>query len=181
MAQPFIAQISCFAGNFAPIGWMFCNGQLLPISQYDALYAVIGTTYGGDGVTTFALPNLQGRTPMHWGNGPNGFTTEIGQAQGSSNITLTTGQIPSHNHAVTAVQVPSNAEAERSPVPSSTAYLSDSARPSGAWKIAPTAVAAQFSNKAIGVSGASQAHENMQPWLGLNFCIAVQGVFPSRN
>src|SRR5262249_3659539 len=98
MAEPYIGEVRCFGFNFQPRGWAFCNGQLLQIAQFEALYALLGTIYGGDGVSTFGLPNLQGQIPMHWGNGPGGFNTTIGQVQGSPTVTLTTAQIPAHNH-----------------------------------------------------------------------------------
>lgn len=181
MATPFIAQVSCFACNFAPVNWAFCNGQSLPIAQFDALYALIGTIYGGDGVTNFNLPDLRARSPMHWGNGPSGFNTQIGQVQGTDTVTLITSQMPTHNHTISSSVAPSNAQSERSPVPSGTAFVSASARPSAAWKLTPTTMTAQFSPKAIGITGGSQPHDNMQPYLVMNFCIATQGVFPSRN
>ena len=181
MAQPYIGEIRCFGFNFAPQSWAQCNGQLMAISQNDVLFAIIGTTYGGDGVTTFALPNLQGQIPMHWGNGPGGFNTTIGQAQGTTSVTLTTNQIPIHTHPWTAVTVPAGGVVERTAVPDSTCYLSTSQPPNGVYQKTPATVTAAFSPKAISPSGGSQPHENMQPFLVLNFCIALFGIFPSQN
>ncbi len=181
MAEPFIAQISCFACSFSPSSWAYCNGQTLPIAQYTALYSIIGTIYGGDGQQTFLLPNLQGQSPMHWGTGPGGFNTTIGEAQGAPMITLITSQIPSHTHTITAGSSPSGGSAERSPSPSSTSFLSASAVPSWAYQKAPSNTSAQFSSRAIGVVGGTQPHENRQPYQALNICIALEGIYPQRN
>src|SRR5205085_10617792 len=116
MAEPYVGEIRCFGFNFAPQSWAFCNGQLMSIANNTVLFSVIGTTYGGDGITTCGLPNLQGRIPMHWGNGPSGFNTVVGQLQGETNVTLTTQQIPIHTHTVTAVEVPSGGGPERTAV-----------------------------------------------------------------
>jgi len=178
MAEPYIGEIRCFGFNFAPIDWAFCNGQLMSIAQNQALFSIIGTTYGGDGVSTFALPNLQGRVPMHWGTSP-GFNTVIGEVQGTTTVTLTSQQIPLHNHAVTAAQVGGTGEEVASP--SSSAYLGNSTGHNLAYIKAPTTFDAPFSPRAIGPAGGSQPHENMQPYLALNFCIALFGIFPSRN
>jgi microcystin-dependent protein len=179
MASPYIGEIRCFGFNFAPVDWAFCNGQLLPISQFEALYAIIGTIYGGDGVTNFALPNLQGQIPMHWGNGPGGFNTQIGQVQGVTSVTLTTQQIPTHNHTITVAEVQSGGQPERIAQPNGNAWIAQSA-PDGMYNKTPT-VNAPFSGKTIGLQGGSQAHDNMQPYLVLNFCICLNGIFPSRN
>src|SRR5205807_5707661 len=113
MAEPYYGEIRCFGFQFAPVGWAFCNGQQMAISQNDALFAVIGTTYGGDGIVTFGLPNLQGRIPMHWGNGPGGFNTAIGESQGATTHTLIASEIPVHTHTITAASVPSGGIVER--------------------------------------------------------------------
>lgn|SRR5262249_47135190 len=181
MAEPYIGEIRCFGFNFAPRGWALCNGQLLSIAQNDALFAILGTIYGGDGVNTFGLPNLQGQIPMHWGNGPGGFNTSIGQVQGTTSVTLTTNQIPTHAHTVIAVEVPSGGVPERTAVPNSTTFLGPSEPPNAVYQLAPSSVTAAFSSKAIAVQGGSQPHDNMQPYLVLNFCIALEGIFPSRN
>jgi microcystin-dependent protein len=180
MSEPYLGEIRCFGFNFAPFGWMFCNGQLLPISQYAALFSLLGTTYGGNGTTTFALPNLQGRIPMHWGNGPSGFNTVIGEVQGTPTVTLIATEIPSHTHTISAADIPSGGIVERVASPSGgLAYLADSG-PDAIWNKTPT-VNAALSPKAIGLVGGSQPHENTQPYLVVNFCIALQGIFPSRN
>jgi microcystin-dependent protein len=181
MSQPFLGEIRCFGFNFAPRGWAQCNGQLQPISQNTALFSLLGTTYGGDGVTTFALPNLQGQIPMHWGNSPGGLNTVIGQVQGQSNVTLNSNQIPQHTHSVTAATVPAGGTSQRTAVPSNTAYLSGSRPPNRAYQNPAQAITAPFSPKAITSTGGSQPHDNMQPYLVLNFCIALEGIFPARN
>lgn len=180
MAEPFIGEICCFGFTFSPRDWAKCNGQLLPISQFSTLFAVIGTTYGGDGQTTFALPNLQGSIPMHWGSSA-GFNTQIGEVQGSSTVALTVQQIPQHNHAITVVSIPSDGTSERAAVPTNAAFLSGSRPPNQPWQNPPQSVVQPFSPKAISYTGGTQGHENMQPFLTLNFCISLYGVFPSRN
>jgi microcystin-dependent protein len=179
MSQPFVGEIRCFGFQFAPVNWAFCNGQLLPISEFDVLYAVIGTTYGGDGQSTFALPNLQGAVPMHWGNGVGGFNTQIGQVQGSTIVTLTQAQMPQHRHAITTAVVAPGGAPERTATPSASTNIGTS-DPDGLYKSTPTLDAA-FAPAAIGSAGGSQPHDNMQPYLALNFCISLFGVFPSRN
>jgi microcystin-dependent protein len=179
MAQPFVGEIRCFGFNFAPVGWAQCNGQLMSIAQNTVLFAIIGTTYGGDGITTFALPNLQGQIPMHWGNGPGGFNTVIGQVQGTPTVTLTTNQIPAHAHTINSMRVPSGGALEHRAAPSSTAFISNS-NPDGVYNTAPT-INAPLSNLVIGSTGGSQPHDNMQPYLALNFCISLNGIFPSQT
>jgi microcystin-dependent protein len=179
MASPYIGEIRCFGFSFAPVGWAFCNGQLVPIAQNEALYAIIGTIYGGDGVTTFALPNLQGQAPMHWGNGPGGFNTAIGQVQGDTAVSLTATQMPVHAHTINCVTLQSGGVVVRTNTPDPTALIAPS-EPDGVYQKAPT-IDAPFSNQAISIAGASQPHDNMQPYLALNFCIALEGIFPSRN
>jgi len=179
MSQPFIGEIRCFGFQFAPVNWALCDGQLLPISNFDALFAILGTTYGGDGQTTFALPNLQGRVPMHWGNGAGGFNTVIGEVQGTTTVTLTTAQIPQHQHAIDAAVVAPGGAPERTATPSASTYIGTS-DPDGLYKSAPT-LDAPFAPAAIGNAGSSLPHENRQPYLALNFCICLNGIFPSRN
>jgi microcystin-dependent protein len=180
MASPYVGEIRCFGFNFAPVGWAFCNGQLMPIAQNDALFAIIGTIYGGDGVTTFALPNLQGQIPMHWGNGPGGFNTSLGQVQGTPNVTLTTQQIPIHAHTIVSASVASGGAKEHLAAPSGVAFIGPS-NPDLCYTNQVASLTAAFSPKAISIQGGSQAHDNMQPYLTLSFCIALEGVFPSRN
>lgn len=180
MSQPFVGEIRCFGFNFAPFGWAFCNGQPLPISNFTALYAIIGTIYGGDGVTTFNLPNLQGQIPMHWGNGPGGFNTNIGQVQGTTSITLTQAQEPAHTHTVTLQELPAGGVVERTAAPGANSWLSDSS-PDFLYANQNLTPVVQFSSKVISSVGGSQPHDNMQPYLALNFCISLEGIFPSRN
>ena len=177
MANPFVGEIRCFGFNFAPLGWALCNGQLLSISQNTALFSLLGTNFGGNGTTTFALPNLQGNVPMHWGN--SGFNSVIGEVQGGSTVTLTSNQIPIHNHAIISQVVATGGAAEHAATPSSGASIGPS-NPDGLYNTLPT-INATFSPSTIGVTGGSQPHDNMQPYLVLNFCIALQGVFPARN
>jgi microcystin-dependent protein len=177
MATPFLGEIKLFSINFPPKGWALCNGQLLPIGQNQPLFALLGTTYGGNGQNNFALPNLQGRVPIHFSN-----AHVLGEAGGSTAVTLTMGQLPAHTH-----------------LPSAKNTIGDSNLPAG--KVLAQTVAVQqdqssvavnmYSNNgsfgktlnpgAIGSTGGSQPHNNMMPYLTLNFCIALQGIFPSRN
>jgi microcystin-dependent protein len=165
--DPFIGEIRMFGGNFAPTGWAFCDGQLIPISENDALFTLIGTTYGGDGLVTFALPDLRGRVPIHQGNG---FT--LGQAAGVETVTLTTQQIPVHSHAFLGslnqggtTNPPTNVVAQ---IPGGNVYIQDS-----------TGVA--MNNQSLQPVGGSQPHENRQPFLTISFIIALDGVFPQQN
>jgi microcystin-dependent protein len=179
MSAPYVGEIRCFGFQFPPYGWAFCNGQPMSIAEQQVLYAVIGTIYGGDGVQTFNLPNLQGYVPMHWGNPASGFNTTIGQVQGTPSVTLTTQQEPAHSHTVTAQELPSGGVVYATPTPGPNAWLSD-ARTAGAYNYTPT-INAAFAANAITSVGGSQPHENRQPYLVLNFCISLTGVFPSRN
>ncbi|MEG3181832.1 phage tail protein [Sphingomonas sp. LT1P40] len=171
MAQPYVGELRMFAGNFPPNGWMFCDGQTLPISENDVLFQLIGTTYGGDGEETFNLPNLQSRVPMHMGTGPDGTTYQQGEMAGTESETLTVQQIPSHTHAFIA---------------STGAATSNS--PSGNVLRASPSVDAHYAGTpdadmaagAITPVGGSQPHENMQPFLCINFIISLFGVFPSQ-
>jgi microcystin-dependent protein len=176
MSQSYVGEIRCFGFNFNPAGWQQCNGQLLPISSYTALFSVIGTTYGGNGQTTFALPNLQGQVPMHWGSAVGLPTTVIGQAQGQPNVTLTTTQLPAHTHAATAA---TGSGTERTASPGPTSYLAESV-PGSAWVGAPT-LGPQFAPNAISLVGGNVPHDNMQPYLVLNFCISLFGTFPPHS
>lgn len=179
-ATPFIGEIFMFAGNFAPRGWAFCNGQLLPISEYDALFALIGTTYGGDGQTTFALPDLQSRVPVHAGQGP-GLSTRIqGEAAGAENVSIQSTQLPAHSHAVTlnASTGPANTASPAAGVMA----VADAGR--YATGVAP-AVALTGTSLALGNSGGGgavgQPHNNLQPYQTVSFIISLFGIFPSRN
>ena len=174
MSEPFIAEIRIFAGNFAPRSWAFCNGQLLPIAQNTALFSLIGTIYGGDGRTTTALPNMQGKAPMHPGRGPGLTDRRLGQRGGTETVTLTEAQMPSHNHNLQAANAPGTTFS-----PTSTSYLSRSV---GGNVYDST----DNLNNALNVgtlqnTGGNQAHNNMQPFLAINYIIALQGLYPSRG
>ncbi len=175
MSEPFIAEIRIFAGNFAPRSWAFCNGQLLPVSQNTALFSLIGTTYGGDGRTTTALPNLQGQAPMHPGRGPGLTARRLGQRTGVETVTLTEAQMPNHNHTFTADgssggPLGGGANATN-PVNN---YL-------GASVKYQSSTDSKVNMAALSNTGGSQAHNNMQPFLAMNFIIAPQGMYPSRS
>jgi|ERR1041385_1890910 microcystin-dependent protein len=173
MSDPFIGEIRMFGGNFAPAGWMFCSGQLIPISENDAMFNLIGTTYGGDGQATFALPDLQGRVPVHQGSG---FI--IGQNGGSENVTLSTQQIPQHNHTALTT-----ATAGTTNVPNNTAIFADTGTTGAITTYLPFANASQqpLLPSVLTNTGGSQPHDNMQPFLVVNFIISMFGIFPSQN
>ncbi|WMX13636.1 MULTISPECIES: phage tail protein [unclassified Aureispira] len=170
--DPFIGEIIMFGGNFAPRGWAFCDGQLLPIAQNSALFSILGTTYGGDGRTTFALPDLRGRVAIHPGNGPGLSDYRLGQKGGTETVTLTTNQIPSHNHMI---NVNNSAGTTNDPT---NHFLANT----GAFdsEYGTTANTIMNSN-ALGHTGGGQSHTNIQPYCCVNFIIALQGVFPSRS
>lgn len=170
--EPFIGEIMLFAGNFAPRGWAFCNGQVLPIAQNQALFSLLGTTYGGDGFTTFRLPDLRDRVPIHFGQGAGLSLRSLGEFAGASTHTITLTELPAHSHSL---QGSRNFGAVVSP---SGAY--PSRNPSGIPEYGLTADVA-MSPTAISTVGGSQAHENRQPYLAVNFCIALVGIFPSQN
>jgi microcystin-dependent protein len=175
MTTPFIGEIQLFGFNFAPVGWASCAGNLLPISQNTALFSLIGTTYGGNGQTTFALPDFQGRAPTNQGHGPGLSTRTAGEPFGEAQVSLLDSEIPSHTHAV-------NLYAQRDPGKRSTDPQNGSGL-SLPGNVAAFVTGAQpdtsFSAASIGPDGGSQAHENRQPYLAVNFCIALQGVYPS--
>jgi microcystin-dependent protein len=175
MSEPFVAEIRIFAGNFAPRGWAFCNGQLLPISQNTALFSLIGTTYGGDGRTTTALPNLQGRAPMHPGRGPGLTARVLGQSGGVEMISLSEAQMPNHTHALRASSVAADEEGTTSPVNNAPGEPEIAHAMYGAAdNLTPMADVLQS-------NGGSQPHNNMQPFTAMNFIIALQGLYPSRS
>lgn len=182
MSQPYVGQIDMFGGNFAPKGFAFCNGQLMSIAQDQALFSLIGTSYGGNGVTTFALPNLQSALPIHMGQGPGLSNYMIGQAAGTPSVTLTVSNIPQHNHMLTATTVDANATAIGPSLILATA-TGDSgplfyANPAdGQPPLVPVAMASGV----CGITGQSQPHSNLMPSLCITFIIALQGIFPSRN
>lgn len=177
MSNPFVGQIISVGFNFAPIGWAFCNGQLLAISNFNALFTLIGTTYGGDGQTTFALPNLCGRVPVNQGQGPGLSPYALGQNAGTETVTLTTNQIPQHNHTVNVTS-----SAGTTNVPSGSTYLSDTG-PGTPVILSYTAFAnAQaLTPSTIAPTGGNLPHENQQPYLCINYIICLDGIFPSPN
>ena len=175
MSEPFVAEIRIFPFNFAPRGWAFCDGQILPLAQNTALFSLLGTTYGGNGQTNFALPNLRGRLAMAQGQGPGLSQRWLGESAGSETVTLLPQQMPAHSHALRATASTS------SPSPAGTAMA-----PAVSAGNAPVPVYKSGGNKvamapdAVGPAGGGQPHNNMPPYLTLNFCIALQGVFPPR-
>ena len=173
--DPFVAEIRIFPFNFAPKGWAFCDGQILPLSQNTALFSLLGTTYGGDGKSNFALPDMQGNAPMHPGQGPGLSLHDLGETGGSDTVTLLESEIPSHSHSLMSSTVNSS-----KPSPAGNAL----ARVTGATPYVagtPAPPLAQFSSNALAPAGGDQPHNNMQPYLTLNFCIALQGVYPPRT
>ena len=178
MSEPFLGMISIFGFNFAPRGWAMCNGQILAIAQNTALFSLLGTTYGGNGQTTFALPNLQSRVPIHFGQGPGLSAYALGQAAGSESVTLTNAQMPQHNHG--GALLATNATADDS-IPAG-AYLAQRADGTANFKSSPPAPAtAAMAQGTIPLDGGSQPVSILEPYLALNFCIALEGIFPSRN
>jgi microcystin-dependent protein len=177
MADPFVAEIRIFPFNFAPKGWAFCDGQLLPISQNTALFSLLGTTYGGDGKSTFALPDMQGSSPMHPGQGPGLSLRDLGEMSGTQFVTLITSEIPAHAHNVGRAKAGDG----DSPTPVASVWAQT---PFGRGTLAlyhePPANAKVNQFQSLAPTGGSQPHNNMQPYLTLNFCIALQGVFPAR-
>ena len=172
MSEPFIAEIRIFAGNFAPRGWAFCDGQLLPIAQNTALFSLIGTVYGGDGRSTMGLPNLQGRAPLHAGRGPGLTSRRLGQRGGAETVTLTEAQMPNHNHQMMASPSPGE-----QPGPTGAAL----ARTVGSSAYAPAKNLVPFDQATMPSTGGGQAHDNMQPYLAMYFIIALTGLYPSRS
>jgi microcystin-dependent protein len=175
MSEPFIAEIRIFAGNFAPRGWAFCNGQLLPIAQNTALFSLIGTTYGGDGRTTTALPNLQERAAMHPGRGPGLTARRLGEQVGVTEVTLTEGQMPAHTHSQTAFP-----GSRRGRGNSNEASGNQISRAQSGVHYSGTGDTAMAGSQ-ISSTGGGQAHNNLQPYLALNYIIALVGLYPSRS
>jgi microcystin-dependent protein len=173
MAQPYVGEIRMFAGNFPPVGWMFCSGQQLPISENETLFQLIGTTYGGDGQSTFNLPNLQSRVPMHMGNGPDGVNYQLAEAAGVESVTLTTQQIPVHNHVLLG-----SGTAANQGTPSASLVLGTSAQVTYMIEADPEV---NLNPSAITPVGGSQPHENCQPFLCINYIISLFGIFPSQT
>jgi len=166
VSNPYVGEIRMFAGNFAPVGWMLCQGQLLPISEFETLFNLIGTAYGGDGQSTFQLPDLRGRVPIHFSGG-----NPLASNGGAATVTLTTSTIPSHNHAYMASTTAGNANSPQSNLAAN-----------GTTNISPyyeTSAKTAMGGNSIGFTGGSQPHDNMQPYLALNFIISLFGIFPS--
>jgi microcystin-dependent protein len=172
MADPFVAEIRIMPTNFAPSGWAFCHGQILPLSQNTALFSLLGTTYGGNGKSNFALPDLQGRAPMHPGQGPGLSLHDLGETGGSETVSLLESEIPSHNHTMVAINDVGDTNS-----PAGNGF----ARSSGGAVYGTAGGNANLSDKALAPAGGDQPHNNMQPYLTLNFVIALQGVFPPRT
>ena len=174
MSEPFVGEIRMFAGNFAPRGWAFCDGQLLAVSQNDALFSLLGTIYGGDGRTTFGLPDLRGRLPMHMGQGPGLSERRQGAKSGAEKVTLTVNQFPAHSHALTGV---AQAGSENSP---------DKGQPAqstvGVYLRNPNPLSVKpLASNTISNTGGSRSHSNLMPFLCVNFIIALVGIYPSRH
>ena len=171
MAEPYVGEIRIFAGNFAPAGWMFCDGQTLPISENTTLFQLIGTTYGGDGQTTFNLPDLRGRVPLHQGTNPRtGSSYQLAQSSGVESVTLTTQQIPTHPHALMATTAVGTQTTPGGNL------LANSQGPQPYIQEDPDG---NLNGQALSSAGGSQPHDNLQPFLGINFIISLFGIFPS--
>jgi microcystin-dependent protein len=172
VADPFVAEIRIFPFNFAPRGWAFCDGQILPISQNTALFSLLGTYYGGDGKSNFALPDLQGRAPMHPGQGPGLSLHDLGETGGADFVTLLESEIPAHNHTVTVSGRGANENDAKDLYWAATTVKAYTAGTTNLTPMAP---------EALPPAGGDQPHNNLQPYLTFNFCIALQGIFPPRG
>ncbi|MGH9423769.1 MAG: phage tail protein, partial [Thermoanaerobaculia bacterium] len=173
--DPFVAEIRIFPFNFPPKGWAFCDGQILPLSQNTALFSLLGTTYGGDGKSNFALPNMQGNAPMHPGQGPGLSLHDLGETGGSDTVSLLESEIPSHSHQLRG---DGQDQADTSAPNNTTVF----AKSQGAnTYVVPSPVLVNMSDSTIAPVGGDQPHNNMMPYLTLNFCIALQGVYPPRT
>jgi microcystin-dependent protein len=175
MGQPYVGEIRMFAGNFAPNGWMFCDGTPLAISENDVLFQLIGTTYGGDGEETFNLPNLQSRIPIHMGTGPDGTTYQIGEMAGVEEVTLSTQQIPNHTHSANATAT------AQSLSPANAVFADITSSQAGVNAYLATDPDSTLNAATIAPAGGSQPHENEQPYLCINFIISLFGIFPSQT
>jgi microcystin-dependent protein len=171
MSDPFVAEIRMFGFSFPPKGWAFCNGQLLPLSQNTALFSLLGTVYGGDGKSTFALPNLQGSVPMQPGQGPGLSARYLGEMSGSEFITLIESEIPNHTHSLVSSESDANSRVPTNRMPAGGV---------GVGAYAPLANTTTMALNAASVAGGSLPHNNLMPTLAVNFCIALQGTFPPR-
>lgn len=172
MGTPYVGQIIMFAGNFAPVGWAFCNGELLSIAENETLFNLIGTTYGGDGVSTFALPDLQGRLPVHMGSSPTGTAYTIGEKSGVETVALTVNELPAHSHGATG------SPAGNVVSPAGYFWSTDPGGNTAAYTGSSNATMAP---DAIGASTAAQPHDNIKPFLAVNYIISLFGVFPSQS
>jgi microcystin-dependent protein len=175
MANPFVAEIRIFPFNFPPKGWAFCDGQILPLSQNTALFSLLGTTYGGDGKSNFALPNMQGNAPMHPGQGPGLSLHDLGETGGSDTVTLLESEIPSHSHGLLGSTQSANGNN-----PGPTVMLAKS-NGGFAYSTNSTQNLVNMADVTIAPAGGDQPHNNLMPYLTLNFCIALQGVYPPRT
>ena len=175
MSEPFLSEIRMFGGNFAPRGWATCDGQILAISTNTALFSLIGTFYGGNGTTTFALPDLRGRFPMHQGSGAGLTPRVVGEQGGETSVLLTSGQMASHTHPISGAVIANSAATA---IPSNTSLFTNSA-PNALYAITP--VTLSLAPQSISLQGGSSPHNNLQPYLTVTFIIALEGVFPSRN
>lgn len=178
MSNPFLAEVRIFPFNFAPKGWAFCDGQVLPLSQNTALFSLLGTIYGGDGKSNFALPNLQGNAPMHPGQGPGLSLHDLGETGGSDTVTLLLSEIPAHTHAINCID--GARVAGQSGVPSNAVPVKTGGTPANPYTSGATANLTMAANM-VAQAGGNQPHNNLMPYLTLNFCIALQGVYPSRS
>jgi microcystin-dependent protein len=173
MAEPFLGEIRMFGGNFAPVGWAFCDGSLLSIAQNTALFSLLGTTYGGNGQTTFALPDLRGRVPIHQGQGPGLSPYVLGQSGGSENVTLLANQMPAHTHAINATESPTTSD------PAGAVPANEAANRTQIYGSRPDGTV--MSPAMCGSAGGNQPFPVAQPFLCVSFIIALQGIYPSRN
>ncbi len=178
MSNPFVAEIRIFAGNFAPKGWALCNGQLMPISQNTALFSLLGTTYGGDGKSTFALPNLQGSAPLQPGQGPGLSLYDLGETGGEQSVTLLQTEMPSHSHAANCLSATGDQNTPGNDTWAATVAIGRGSGPPNYSTQGPTTPMNPF---ATSIAGGNLPHNNMSPYLGLTFIIALQGVFPPRS
>ncbi|HEX2748264.1 MAG TPA: tail fiber protein [Verrucomicrobiales bacterium] len=178
MASPFLAQITLFAGNFAPRGWAFCSGQILSIAQNTALFSLLGTNYGGNGQTTFALPDLRGRVPIQPGQGPGLSSYNLGQVGGEENHQLISTELPAHTHPA-QLGVTSTPGNRQNPV--GNIIATDASGGTALFSNAAPNGNAAAASVTVGAAGGGQSHNNVQPYLGLNYILALEGIFPSRN
>jgi microcystin-dependent protein len=178
MSNPFVAEIRIFPFNFAPLGWAFCNGQLLPLSQNTALFSLLGSTYGGDGRSTFGLPNMQGNAPMNPDQGPGLSQHDLGETGGSTTVTLLASEMPQHSHSINCVD--GSRISGQIGQPGNAILVKTSGTPPNAY-VSGGSPNLQLAPSALSSIGGSQPHNNLMPYLTLNFCIALQGVFPPRS